>query len=51
VLVAAAPPFSFELSHWAFSYFRRITCPCLGAGWFEMEGLANVAVDYKKIRQ
>jgi transposase len=51
VLVAAAPLFLLELSHSAVPCFCRITCPCLGAGWFEQEGLANVSVDYKKILQ
>jgi transposase len=49
--VAVAPSFSPGLSHWVFLCFRRIACLCLGAGSSEMEGLANVAVDYKKILQ
>ena len=51
MLVVAAPPVLPGLSRSALSCFLRIACPCLGAGWFEMEGLANVAVDYKKILQ
>ena len=51
MLVTAAPPFWPGLSRSAFLCFLRIACSCLGAGWFEKEGLASVAVDYKKILQ
>ena len=45
MLVAAAPPFLLELNHWALSCCCRIACPCLGAGWFVKEGLADAIVD------
>jgi transposase len=49
--VGTAPSFSLGLSRSASSCFLRITCSRLGTGWFEKEGLADVAVDYKKILQ